>query len=48
MSDFEGRLKKMFQKYFKEIEKLRNEMSEERKIWREEWDRARKKDKKER
>lgn len=32
MSDLKGRLKEMFQKYFREIEKLRNEMSEKRKM----------------
>ena len=38
----------MFQEFLREIEKLKNEMSEERKIWREEWDRERKEDREER
>lgn len=48
MNDMEAGLKKIFQEFLREIEKLKNEMSKERKIWREEWNRARKEDRKER
>ena len=38
----------MFQEFLREIEKLKNEMSEERKIWREESVKGRKEDRMER